>query len=92
MTDTRIRTGNSRGNVHMFSLLHRDLALGRRGFLLAAVAALAIHAEIHLEECTRCASDDQPRSHDRSLHAFIGLNHKIVPERSRNSADLRAEP
>lgn len=55
--------------------------------------------EIHLEECTRYTAVQAtaarfhrcPRSpvRDRRLHASTGLNHKIVPERSRNSADLR---
>lgn len=55
--------------------------------------------EIHLEECTRYTAVQAtasrfhrcPRSpvRDRRLHASTGLNHKIVPERLRNSADLR---
>lgn len=57
----------------------------------------AIRGEIHLEECNPVhrASDVSRVSiavpvRDRSLHASTGLNHKIVPERLRNCADLRA--
>lgn len=58
----------------------------------------AIRGEIHLEECKPGyrASDGSRVSialfpvRDRSLHASAGLNHKIVRERLRNCADLRA--
>lgn len=82
--------------------LHRELAVGRRGFSFSRLLCWRYAREIHLEECIRYTAVQATASRfhrcpcspvrDRSLHASTGLNHKIVPERLRNAADLRAGP